>query len=183
MKSLRRYTVVFLLVLLAALAGCKSIIEINNSTDPEDFDPFEIEPTGTNFYDEISIDVPDDIQKDDYEITDVDIFADVVADSLAGATLAVKLYVGLKPGETNLANTAINELIATAELIEQGKVIKISVRNSKLIFKAFDQETFWMKATVEWNIPTTATVRVKNVYVDMTVERETGGLLPIFYLF
>ena len=186
MKSLLRFTVLSLFVFLVALAGCKSVIEIDNSTDPESFNTMVLFPSGGSqtYYDEISIDVPEDLRNDDYEITDVKIFADAVADTLAqGVSLELRLYVGLQPGQVNMSNTAINEMIDSAELTEQGNIIKIAVTDSELIYVALKQERFWMKVVVEYNVADLTVMSVKNAYVSLKIERETGGLLPISYLF
>ena len=186
MKSLLRFSVFSLFVLLFALAGCKSVIEIDNSTDPEDFNLIVLVPSGGShtYYDEIAIDVPEDIRDEDYEITDVKIFADAVATTMAqGVTLHVKLYIGLQPGQAALSDTTINEMIDSAELTEEGKVIKISVTDSELIYVALKQETFWMKVTVEYDVAELTVMSVNNAYVSLKIERETGGLLPITYLF
>ena len=186
MKSLLRFSVLSLFVLLVALAGCKSVIEINNSTDPENFNTMVLFPSsGTQtYYQEIYIDVPEDIRNDDYEITDVKIFADAVADTMVqGVTLNLKLYIGLQPGQADLSNPAINEMIDSAVLTEQGNIIKIAVTDSKLIYPALKQERFWMKVVVEYDVADLTVMSVKNAYVSLKIERETGGLLPISYLF
>ena len=186
MKSLLRFTALSFFVLLVALAGCKSVIEINNSTDPEDFNTMVLSPSGGSqiYYDEIYIDVPEDIRNDDYEITDVKIFADAVADTMKqGADLELELYIGLQPGNVNMSNPAINEMIDSAVLTEQGNIIKISVTDSKLIYVALKQERFWMKVVVKYTVADLTVMSVKNAYVSLKIERETGGLLPISYLF
>ncbi|MBD3178869.1 MAG: hypothetical protein GF417_04295 [Candidatus Latescibacteria bacterium] len=182
MLYFKRIILVSLLVMVLALSGCKSVITINNRTDPENFDQIILAAGADTYYDEVSVDVPDDIRKDDYEITNVDIFGDVLATEIEVA-LEVKLYIGLEPGNLNLDDSSINEGVASASLSPASTQVKIEVRNSDLIFDAFDQETFWVKVTIDYDVPSLTVVDVKNVYVDMQLERETGGLFPIFYLF
>jgi hypothetical protein len=182
MLHFRRFTVVSLLVFALVLAGCESVVTINNRTDPKDFEQITLEPGHGTYYDELAVDVPDDIRKDDYEITDVDIFADVSALDLQ-VTLVVKLYVALQPGQGNLGDSSINEVIASAELTPESNQVKVEVRHSDLIYDAFDQATFWMKVTIDYDVPSQTAVDVEDIYVEMQMERETGGLFPLFYLF
>ena len=182
MLCFKRIIIVLIIIPVLVLFGCRSVITINNRTDPENFDRITLNMGSDTYYDEVTVDVPDDIRKEDYEITNVDIFADVSALELE-VTLVVKLYVGLEPGNVNLDNSSINEVIASATLTPESKQVKVEVRHSDLIYDAFDQEQFWMKVTIDYDVPSQTVIDVNNVYVDMQLERETGGLFPIFYLF
>ncbi|MFO7916088.1 MAG: hypothetical protein R6U43_10420 [Candidatus Krumholzibacteriales bacterium] len=182
MLYFKRITMVFLLIPVLAFSGCRSIVRINNRTDPKNFDQIVLITGSDTYYDEISVNVPDELRKEDYEITRVEIFGDVSAQSL-GATLVVDLYIGLEPGSANLDDSSVNEVIASAVLTPEDRDVEIRSVNSDLIYKALDHETFWMKATIDYQVSSLTIIDIKNLYMDIQLERETGGLFPILYLF
>ncbi len=174
--------ILMLLVMTAVVAGCRTTLKINNKTDPQSFDPIILANTTTHYYKEISIDVPEEIRNDEFRITKVDIFADVYTINIVNPVY-VRIYVGLEPGETNLDDPEINQVIAADTIGTNIEHHKIDVHSPRLVFKALKQETFYMKAVVTSIGPTGGMAKVDNVYLNMWLERETSGLIPFFYFF
>jgi len=173
-----------LLIILLALtifAGCKTTLKINNKTDPQSIDSITLITLLNHYYNEVEIDVPEEIRGDDFEITRADMFADISASDL-NAPVFVELYIGLEGGEANISDESRNELIA-ADTVCTGQVYHVAVKSPPLVLKALHQDRFYIKAVVTSITPTGGHVNVDNIYLDIWLEKETNGLLPFFYLF
>jgi len=171
----------FLLVLVLA-GGCKTTLKVNNRTDPKSFEPIFFGSTTTHYYRELAIDVPEEIRNDEFDVSRVDMFADVYAAEIVNPAI-VEIYVGLEPGESELSNREKNYLIARDTLTSVVKHHSIAVKSPKLVLKALKQERFYIKAVVNTVGLTAGMARIENVYLDMWLERETNGLFPFFYFF
>jgi len=170
------------LLVAFAISGCKTTLKINNKTDPQSFEPFVLGTSTTHYYKELSVDVPEEIRNDDFDVTRVDIYADVYTLNIV-YPVHVRIYVGLEPGEDNIDDPKKNQLIADDTVGVNVEYHRFEIHSPKLIFKALKQETFYMKAVLTSAGPTGGMVEIKNVYLNIWLERETSGLIPFFYFF
>jgi uncharacterized protein YceK len=178
--SVKRFVIVTIFVFL--LSGCRTVVKVNNSTDPKSFDPIEVVAWQNYFFDEITIDVPEEIRDEDFTVTRVDMFADILADTLA-YPLDVALYIGLEPGDNGLDDPTINHVITATTLEEVGQRHHVDVKSPAIALQAMQQSEFYIKVVIRTSQPTAARVLVENVYLDIWLERQTEGLFPFFYLF
>ncbi|OQX83884.1 MAG: hypothetical protein B6D63_05500 [Candidatus Latescibacteria bacterium 4484_7] len=170
-----------ILLALAIFAGCKTTLKINNKTDPQSIDSIVLVTPLSHYYNEVEIDVPEEIRGDDYDVTRADMFADITASELTSPVF-VRLFVGLESGEANIDDATRNELVA-ADTIDVGEVFHVAVKSPPLVLKALNQDRFYIKAVVTTAGPTAGYVNVDNIYLDIWLEKETSGLFPFFYLF
>lgn len=174
--------ILILLLVPLVIAGCKTTLKINNRTDPQSFDPFILATTANHYYKEISVDVPEEIRNDDFDITKIDIFADVSTLNIV-YPVYVRIYVSLEPGEANIDDTRKNQLIEADTIGTNIENHKVEVHSPRLAFVALKQKTFYMKAVLDAAGPTGGIARVSNVYLNLWMERKTNGLIPFFYFF
>ena len=177
MKKVLIFTFVLILV-----AGCKTTLKVNNRTDPKSFDPVFFGSTTTHYYRELTIDVPEEIRSDEFDVSRVDMFADIYAAEIINPAI-VEIYVGLEPGESELSNREKNYLIARDTLTSVIKHRSVAVKSPRLVLEALKQERFYIKAVINTGGSTVGMAKIENVYLDMWLERETNGLFPFFYFF
>jgi len=177
---MKRFLFVFLLSL--ALYGCKTVIEISTKGEPEHFDPIVLSTDMTRYYSEVEVDVPADIRDEEWEVTRVDMFGNVTAQYI-DHPVDVELYIGLVPGNENLDNPVLNSRIAHENISLPATAYDIEVRSPPLALQAMRQDHFYIKAVITTATPTVGIVRVGGVYLDVTLERDSSGLFPFFYLF
>lgn len=172
-------------ILLAVLPGCKTIVKLDNSTDPRSFDPIVFAGAEQRF-DEIAVSVPGEIRDTDFEITRVILSGSVRADTLVSngeASVRVDLYIGLEPGPAGLDDPFRNEFIASVTVTEAKEHHPVFVRDPAIAFRALRRETVWIKAIISPASPTAGTLAIEDLFFEVWLERETGGLLSFFYLF
>jgi hypothetical protein len=177
---MKRFLYIF--VLSFALYGCKTVIEISTKGEPENFDPIVLSTELSYYYSEVEVDVPADIRDEEWEVTRVDMFGDITAQYI-DHPVDVELYIGLVPGSDNLDNPVLNSRIAYENISQPSTAYDIEVRSPPLALQAMRQNHFYIKAVITTATPTVGIVRVGNVYLDVTLERDSSGLFPIFYLF
>lgn len=178
---MKRLVIVLVLVMLAC--GCRTILKINNKSDPQSFDPLIVITTNNFFYNEISIDVPEEIRNDEFEVTRVDIFADIFVRGINNPPLDIALYIALEPGSGGLDDPDANQVIARDTIWVAGTHRPVKVKSPALALKAMHQEKFYFKTVVRSSGDSEGLVNVDDVYTDVWLERETKGLFPFFYLF
>ena len=177
---MKRLLLVFIIALI--FVGCKTPIRINNSDDPQELDPITLTLGEDRYFKEKEIESPEEVQEDDWDIENVDIFAEVWGEGFA-ADITADLYIATESGDRNLSDPAKNQLIFHAVLPVGGDPLHIEVRNPSLARKALKGDVFYFKGVVTTAAPSTGTVHIGKMYLDILLERDTEGLFSIFYLF
>ena len=172
-------------ILCLLASGCRTTVRLDNSTDPRSFDPIVFAGSDPRF-DEIAVLVPAEFGDTDFEITRILLSAGVQADTLVSsgdASVQVDLYIGLDAGAAGLDDPFRNEFVASVTIAEAGERHPILVRDPPIAFRALRQDTLWIKAVVRPSAPTAGILSIGDVFFEVWLERETGGLLSFFYLF
>lgn len=172
----------FVFLLSIAFYGCTTVIEISTKGEPENFDPIVLTTDMTYYFSEVEVDVPADIRDEEWEVTRVDMFGNVTAQYI-DHPVDVELYIGLESGNANLDNPILNSRIAHEYISQPATAYNVEVRSPPLALAAMKQDRFFIKAVITTATPTVGIVRVGNVYLDVTLERDSSGLFPFFYLF
>ncbi len=169
-------------VVILFISGCVTTLEISTRGEPQEIAPILIIEADTNYYRDEELEVPQEIRDEDYRITFVDVWADILIRYL-NYPVDVKLYIGLEPGEENLEDTTRNTLLAQRYISQAGERHRIKTTNPDLILTALKQEKFYVKMVAISENQNNAYVKVENIYLDIRMERETSGLLPFLYFF
>ena len=177
---MKRFLFIFLLAFV--VFGCKTVIEISTRGEPENFDPIVLTTDMTYYYSEVEVDVPADIRDEEWEVTRVNMFGNVTAQYI-DHPVDVELYIGLVSGDANLDNPVLNSRIASEHISQPATAYNVEVRSPPLALTAMKQDHFFIKAVITAATPTVGIVRVGDVYLDVTLERDSSGLIPFFYLF
>jgi len=177
------------LVIVLALAGCKTTFMVTNRSDPKDFAEMPFAGSSAELYGELVIDVPEEVSSEDFDIENTNLFAEVYMDSLwqggeAEVRLTVTLYLGLESGESNLDDPEKNELLEELRITGINQKFDLEFKDPRLVRRAIRQEKFYIKAliSVESTELVAGTVKIDNVYFITHLSRETNGLLSFFYL-
>lgn len=183
MKTNEIKTLLAALSLALLAGGCVTALTINTKDDPQELEPLVLGSDEIYKFEELEIDVPDEIADEDYTVTRVDIFADIRVEYIAGP-LDARLYIGLGGGDTDLDDPARNVKVGDERVSQPGERFRIVVKSPALVLRALKQESFWVKAVIETDSPlgSATVVVIENVYLDIRLERETKGLLPFFYI-
>ncbi len=173
---------------VALLAGCKSTLKITNRSDPKNFEPVSCAGVAGLYFGEKTIDVPEEVRSDDFDITRADLFADIFADTIwseGDVTVIVSFYLGLESGNVDLDDSDINQLLVTVTITEQDQHNLVEMTDPALLRKAIKQEQFYLKAVIELQATgvTFSIIHLDDIYFVAYLERETKGLFPIFYMF
>jgi hypothetical protein len=177
-----RTLLIFFCLITLSLSGCVTTLEISTRGKPVEITPIIVVGAGVDKYEEAEFGVPEEIRNEEFDITSVVIWADILVVYLA-YPVDVSLYIGLEPGYANLDDRDINTLLVHKRVSQAGEVNRIKVDDPDLIFKALNQEKFYMKAVAVSENTNDAFVRVNNIYMDIILERDTSGLLPFLYYF
>lgn len=185
---MKRRFIIYLLPLLA-LAGCKTTLTVTNRSDPKSFRGMSFIGSSDSRYEEIVIDVPEEVRDEDFDIEQTSIFADVYVDylwigELDTVNVQVEIYLGLESGEDNLADEEVNELLVQFEIEELTRHYPMRFDDPRLINRAIRQEKFYVKARiyVESSGVVAGTVKIDDVYFITHLSRDIGGLSSFFYL-
>ncbi len=179
---------ILLIFSVAFLSGCKSTLEVTNRSDPKNFTPIPFSGVTGEYYAEIAMEVPEEVRNDEFDITRVDLFADIFADTLwaTGAVeLTIHFYIGLESGNTGMGDPDINQYLVTVTITEQDQHNLVEIIDPALLHKGIKQEMFYLKALIELDAaaPVYGILHLDDIYFFAYLERETEGLFPIFYLF
>ncbi len=177
---MRRFMIPVCIALAAA--GCTTVIIVSTRGNPEDFDPIVLATVQSYYFDEVEVEVPDEIRNDDFEVVRVDLFASVRVQYILHP-IEVDLYIGLEPGDGNLSDPDLNVRIYSTRVETAGEHHLVAIRSPGIALRAMRQERFYIKTVIETGEPTVGVVNVTDVYLDIRLERETKGLFPFFYLF
>lgn len=180
--------IILLLLSLALLAGCKSTLEVTNRSDPKDFPQIPFSGTSGSDYGEIVIDVPEEIGNDEFDITRVELFADIFADPLVTTgevEITVDFYIGLESGNINMDDPEINQYLVTVVITEEDQHHLVELVDPALVHRGIRQEAFYLKALIELQAENDVDgiLHLDDNYFIAYLERETEGLFPVFYIF
>lgn len=181
LSSMKILLIIFLLIALS-LSGCVTTLELSTRGKPQEITPIVVVEADRNYYKEAEFEVPEEIRDEDFDVISVDIWADILVVYL-NSPVEVKLYIGLESGQYNLDDSDKNTLLVQKTVSQAGRRNRINVDDPDLIFKALNQDKFYLKAVAVSENRNNALVRVTNIYMNIKLERETNGLLPFLYFF
>jgi hypothetical protein len=187
---MKRKILIILLLPLLAIAGCKTTLMVTNQSDPKSFRGMPFLGSSDTKYEELVIEVPEEVSSEEFDIEDTSLFADAYVDYLwigPGETVdvTVEIYLGLESGEANLGDDTKNELLTSFEISDISSRYPLRFDDPRLINIAIRQDKFFIKARV--NVVSSGvvagTVKIDDVYFITHLSRDIEGLGSFFYLF